>query len=187
MNTEAFSFNHLGEQYGATTLGLLLVLLLLLALWRRWRGQSMRIITVIDGDTLVAVTHRGKKLRLRLRGIDCPELDQPLGPQARQAAGELVAKQWLRVRLHGKDRYDRYVADVWTADGQALQELLVRQGLAHVLPNSPWSWRRAQWGARLRRRGVHGWGHTAPWEHRRKKSIFSKLWRAISSRKPRRY
>lgn len=133
-------------------------------LWLR-RKRRMKIVTVIDGDTVAAIDPKGRKFRLRLRGIDCPEIGQSLGAEARQALAEVVAKQWVHVRLHGRDRYRRHVADVWTPQGQLAQAVLVRAGLAHVLEGH-WRLQWLQWPARLRLKGVHAWGQKKPWAFR---------------------
>lgn len=132
--------------------------------WSR-RKRRMKVVTVIDGDTVAAVDTRGKKYRLRLRGIDCPEIGQSLGAEARQALIDLVAKQWVYVRLHGRDRYRRHVADVWAPDGTLTQAALVRAGLAHVLDGN-WRLQWLQWPARLQLKGVHAWGQKKPWAFR---------------------
>jgi endonuclease YncB( thermonuclease family) len=71
-----------------------------------------------DGDTL-RVQRQGREERLRLCGIDAPELDQPLGPEARDhLRGLLAGHDEVLVMAVERDRYGRLVAELWTgADG----------------------------------------------------------------------
>jgi endonuclease YncB( thermonuclease family) len=90
---------------------------------------------VIDGDTL-----RIGEERIRLLGIDAPELDQdcaavtggtwPCGTAAQLAviwlaSGALVACEW-----DTRDQYDRALAICWVASTLELNRTLVNRGLA---------------------------------------------------------
>ena len=76
-------------------------------------------IYTIDGDTL-----RMGLERIRLRGIDTPELNEPRGPEARQRLEQLLKEGPIRIVPHGQDVYGRTVADVFV-NGQKI-------GRAHV-------------------------------------------------------
>lgn len=92
------------------------------------RGRAER---VVDGDTLwLAPSDGGRSLKLRLQGLDAPELCQPWGPQARDALRVLVQGRELRVRVVTRDDYGRLLVRVADAQGRDLGELLVRQGAA---------------------------------------------------------
>ena len=83
-----------------------------------------RQVHVIDGDTFRYGTER-----VRLRGIDTPELNEPGGQAARLRLEELLRSGPVRVVPHGRDVYDRLVADVFV-DGQNIAEKLQAEGLA---------------------------------------------------------
>jgi micrococcal nuclease len=74
-------------------------------------------IRVIDGDTL-AVTIAlppGREIdkKLRLRGINCPEMDTAVGRAAKHFVQALVdPAQSLVVTTTKPDKYDRYLADI---------------------------------------------------------------------------
>ena len=78
----------------------------------------------IDGDTFHVGTDR-----IRLRGIDTPELDEPGGQAAKQRLEELLRSGPVHINLHGRDVYDRLVADVFV-NGQNVAEMLTREGYA---------------------------------------------------------
>ena len=81
-------------------------------------------IYTIDGDTL-----RVGADRIRLRGIDTPELSEPGGQAARQRLEQLLQEGPIRIVPHGQDVYGRTVADVFV-NGQNVADLLAREGYA---------------------------------------------------------
>jgi endonuclease YncB( thermonuclease family) len=64
---------------------------------------------VIDGDTIVI-----DKVRIRLAGIDAPELDHPFGVQSKWALVKLCKGQTITARLRPELSYDRIVAELST-------------------------------------------------------------------------
>lgn len=75
---------------------------------------------VIDGDTLLVSFDFGLPVsvswKLRLRGIDCPELETEEGKKARRFVEvRLKACVWITVKTYKDraDKFDRYVADVF--------------------------------------------------------------------------
>ena len=118
---------------------------------------------VIDGDTLVLAN--GK--HVRLIGINAPEVghscqprpatrgavtssrfgkdctptpDQPLARDARAQLTNLVRRRQvvtLSFEHERQDRYGRLLAHVLLADGQSVEEILLRQGLAWVVAIPP--------------------------------------------------
>ncbi|MBM3853468.1 MAG: DUF1016 family protein [Verrucomicrobia bacterium] len=73
---------------------------------------------VIDGDTLVVALDVAPGIlleqKLRLRGLDCPELGTPEGKAAKRFVEGLVAKATaITVNTTKPDKYDRYLADVF--------------------------------------------------------------------------
>ena len=141
----------------------------LLFAWRALHTSKVKVITVIDGDTFQVVTRKGKQLKIRLRGVDCPELLQKNGPEAAQFVSKLIHKKWVKLRTHGRDRYGRTVGDIHCANGD-IAVLLVKAGWAHVLKNRS-SLRVYEIGARLSRKGLwNQWWITKPWNHSSRKN-----------------
>ena len=81
-------------------------------------------IYTIDGDTL-----RMGQERIRLRGIDTPELTEPRGQEARQRLEQLLKEGPIRIVPHGQDIYGRTVADVFV-NGKNVAEILKMEGFA---------------------------------------------------------
>lgn len=110
---------------------------LLIALWlacavqagaaQPWQGTVTR---VSDGDTLwVRPAAGGKPVKVRIDGIDAPEICQAGGRAARKALAARVSGQRLGVRARGQDDYGRMIATL-ELDGEDIASWLVSQGHA---------------------------------------------------------
>jgi endonuclease YncB( thermonuclease family) len=108
--------------------GSLLGLLLALVLWtlagvEPWQG---RVISAPDGDTIVVRDEHGNDVRVRLYGIDAPELHQRGGEQARDRLLRMVMDREVYLVTIDRDGYGREVAHVrtrpfpWAANGAPL-------------------------------------------------------------------
>lgn len=100
---------------------------------------EVRVLWVADGDT-VDVSRDGVRTRVRLLGIDAPEIghdgvpDQCLAAQARDALTALLpAGALVRLDAVGHDRYGRLLAALWLGDGRLANAEIVRAGLAAPL------------------------------------------------------
>ena len=76
------------------------------------------------------MTHDGRPVTLRLADIDCPELAQAFGPEARDETARLVEGREVTVQVMTRDRYGRRVAVVLLPDGRSVNRRLVESGLA---------------------------------------------------------
>lgn len=110
------------------------------------------LVRVIDGDTLEAQVHVWPGMtittRVRLRGIDAPELrarcdrEQTAAQAARDALSRLTADGRLFVSQIGPDKYGgRVVAAVATARGDDVSAALLQAGLVRRYGGG----RRAAW------------------------------------------
>lgn len=81
-------------------------------------------IRAVDGDTI-----RVGGERIRLRGIDTPEMNEPAGPAAKQRLDELLRSGSIRIVPQGRDVYHRLVADVFV-NGQNVADILRSEGLS---------------------------------------------------------
>ena len=66
-----------------------------------------RVVSVHDGDTLTLLTPEKKHLKIRLEGIDAPELKQAFGTKAKATLSALVFNKDVVVKDKGTDRYRR--------------------------------------------------------------------------------
>jgi len=131
------------------------------------------VVGVIDGDTVDARLDSGM-IRIRLHGIDAPELSQARGRAAKEALSRLVFGLRVGVEPFEQDRYDRLVARLWLGEVDVNAEL-IRQGAAWVYrryADDP-EYCRYEADAREAHRGL--WSlpdeqRAAPWEWRQRKS-----------------
>ncbi len=129
-------------------------------------GASL--VSVTDGDTLVVRTRARERERVRLLGVDTPEVygRAECGGREATTALEGLVRPGQRVRLatdptqDRRDRYGRLLAYVETVGGRQLNEAQVRAGWArvYVYDDTPFSqvkrFRRAERTAREQRLGV---------------------------------
>jgi endonuclease YncB( thermonuclease family) len=83
---------------------------------------------VPDGDT-IHIEKDLKKIKIRLYGIDCPEIKQSGGVSAKKRAKELISDERIKVEKKGYDRYGRMVGRVFVKGDIDLGLKLVSEGL----------------------------------------------------------
>ncbi len=71
------------------------------------KNIKVKIIKIIDGDTVVARTINNKKLKIRLAGIDAPERDQPYGIKSTNYLKKIIFSKIVNIHLTSKDKYKR--------------------------------------------------------------------------------
>jgi endonuclease YncB( thermonuclease family) len=84
---------------------------------------------VVDGDTVVFLSATGQRIRLRLAGIDAPEMAMPYGGLAKNMLIQLVGASDVTVHATKLDRFGRAIAKVIAKDGD-VNLALINQGLA---------------------------------------------------------
>lgn len=72
-----------------------------------------RVVIVHDGDHISVRATDGKVYSIRIQGVDAPELDQAYGKRSRKRLSDLVLNKEVRVIVHKRDMYDRYVGTVF--------------------------------------------------------------------------
>ena len=102
-----------------------------------------RVTWVIDGDTL----ELERTERVRLVGIDCPELNEPLGPVIAEWVRERVEDRLVRLSFDPatvisghRDVFGRTLAYVWLPNGQLLNREIVALGHGTVDLRYPCLW-----------------------------------------------
>jgi len=138
---------------------------------------------VPDSDALLLRVAGGREHRIRLNGIDAPELQQPFGQRSQQLLQQLLRGRVLRVVTLGEDRAGQILGDVYVrlAEGEAEKLLNVE------LVERGWAWHfvrfakdnrelsEAEQRARSGRLGL--WSEAspvAPWEFRRQQAEAAK-------------
>lgn len=132
-------------------------------------GEWYRVVKVVDGDTFWAETKAGNKIKIRLIGIDAPELhntrSKPKGYFASESTGylaKLIGGKEVRLEydVAPLDRYGRTLAYVYLKDGTFVNADLVRNGYALVMtvpPNVKYADTFVQLAAKARKQGKGLW------------------------------
>jgi endonuclease YncB( thermonuclease family) len=94
---------------------------------RTWSGL---VVGVSDGDK-ITVLHEGKGEKIRLYGIDAPEIGQAFGKKAKQFTFDRVYGKTVNVETRDKAPYGR-TNGIVIVDGKSLNESLIKNGLAWV-------------------------------------------------------
>ena len=90
---------------------LFLALFALAAQAADWQILSGRVVSVLDGDTVV-VLKPDRVEHVRLSGIDAPEKKQPYGQRSKQFLASIVFGKDVTVEYRKFDRYGRIVGKV---------------------------------------------------------------------------
>jgi endonuclease YncB( thermonuclease family) len=136
-----------------------------------------KVVAIADGDTLTVIDDAKTQHKIRLAGIDAPEKGQAFGNKAREALGDKVFQQTVRVEVIDIDRYKREVGRIYLGDRFINMEM-VRDGFAwrYVQYDKPGEFTAAEADAREHRRGL--WtdpNPTPPWEWRKAKREATRL------------
>lgn len=115
--------------------------------WNRYDNRTVRVVTIVDGDTLDVEIPDGDRAttRIRLWGVDTPEAAnagenkpaQPFSKEATDLTRTLALHQTVRLRLQAhrvRDIYGRLLAYIELPDGSILNERLLAAGVARHDP-----------------------------------------------------
>ena len=94
-----------------------------------WADFAARVVAVHEGD-LLTIRYDGRNETIRLKDIDCPELKQPYGKQAKHVTAAYVGNRDVVVRGLMRDKQGRVSADVLLLDGRNVGHELLKEGLA---------------------------------------------------------
>lgn len=129
-------------------------------------SYAVRVLSVYDGDT-IRISYRGKSERVRLIGLDAPELSprECYGQQAASRMQSLAQSRTVYIKADGsqgnRDTYGRLLRHVYSASGTSLARSMIYGGHAREYTyNRPYagqySHRKAQASAKAARRGLWG-------------------------------
>ena len=85
---------------------------------------------VIDGDTI-----KIRGMKIRLAGINAPELDQPYGVKSKYEMVKIVKGKTIYVVPDGTTSYDRIVATCYVDGDVDIGAELIKRGLALDIPS----------------------------------------------------
>ena len=125
-----------------------------------------KVVSIHDGDTITVLQGK-QQVKVRLFGIDAPELKQPYGKKSKQFLVNLVAGKVVEVEENGKDRYKRTIGTIYLNDTD-INAQMVENGYA-------WAYRKfskkyTPQESQAKKQGLGLWRDkepTPPWEWRR--------------------
>lgn len=138
-------------------------------------GEPVRLVprSIHDGDTLRVIAANGEVLRIRMCGIDAPELAQEQGKESRTALEKLVTGD-LYLRKIEADRYGRTVGELATKSSN-INVSMVAAGAAYYYAKyadncpSQLALKQAETAAQSRRQGIWQRELIRPWDYRKSK------------------
>jgi endonuclease YncB( thermonuclease family) len=98
-----------------------------------WADFLARVVTVHEGDRLT-IRHDGRNETIYIKDIDCPELKQAYGKQAKQAIAAYVGSRDVVVRALKRGRNGLGTAEILLQDGRNVGHELLKEGLAWARP-----------------------------------------------------
>lgn len=125
-----------------------------------------KVVSIHDGDT-IAILQGKQQIKVRLFGIDAPELKQPYGKKSKQFLANLVAGEIVEVEENGKDRYKRTIGTIFLND-KDINAQMVANGYAWAYRKFSKKYTAHESQAKKQRLGL--WrdkGPIPPWEWRR--------------------
>ena len=154
------------------------VVFAILCLLMSWQVQAWpaKVVGVHDGDSITVLREGNVQVKIRLEGIDAPELKQPFGNASKKALSDLVFGKSVEIDDKGKDRYGRTLANVFVGK-LWINLVMVESGMAwHFIQyNKEPEYRQAERISRESRLGI--WSQPnpiPPWEWRKQSKKIKK-------------
>lgn len=128
---------------------------------------SGKVVSIHDGDTITILQGK-QQIKVRLFGIDAPELEQPYGKKSKQFLANLIAGEVVEVEPKGKDRYKRTLGIIYFK-GQDINAQMVLNGYAWAYVKYSRIYVDQEKTARENKRGLwQSSNPTPPWQWRKR-------------------
>lgn len=125
---------------------------------------SGKVVSVHDGDTITILMEE-KQVKVRLFGIDAPELKQPFGRKSKEFLASMIAGQIVKVEKNGNDRYGRTIGTIYL-DGADINAQVVENGYAWAYRRFSKKYAPQESEAKFEKRGLWRDDPIPPWEWR---------------------
>jgi micrococcal nuclease len=93
------------------------------------RELTLQAVHIADGDTFEGRDGE-QTYRIRLHGVDAPEKGQDFSRTSRETLGRLCKNGPLKAVIVQKDRFGRWVCEVYDRNGQSINKTMVKEGMA---------------------------------------------------------
>lgn len=131
-----------------------------------------KVVNVIDGNTFEVENENGDVIKLMLSEVDCPEIGQAMGDEAKAFTNDLILKKKVSIELKGKDWLGNKLAILTLRSGKVLHEELIKSGLAWASKKASSSVTTLEASAKNEKLGL--WSEnepTPPWVYRRQQTM----------------
>lgn len=147
---------------------LLIFILFFTAQFSYAENIQANIVSIQDGDTITVKTKSNKKVKIRMYGIDAPELSQSYGQKSKQQLAKLLKNKNISYKTANVDSYGRTVATVYAGDINVNYEM-IKSGYAWHYKHYYKSKRYAEAEKYARDNKLGLWAEdkpTPPWKYR---------------------
>lgn len=131
-----------------------------------------KVVKVTDGNTFEIEDDNNEIFVLMLSEVDCPELGQLQGNEAKEFTEDLILKKKVAVELKGKDWLGNKLAVITLKNGSILHDELLKNGLGWASKKASDSSTLLQTNAQQSKVGI--WVEvepTPPWVYRRQQTM----------------
>lgn len=129
--------------------------------------------SIYDGNTVEILSRDNVTYKVVMAGIDCPDLQQPYGIEAKELLSRWLLHEEVVVIIQGKDRWQNYIGVVLSKEGADVRFALLQEGLAWTSErNAIPELEAIRQEAASRKKGL--WrepGAVPPWTFRRQQSM----------------
>jgi len=105
-------------------------LLSTVSLWANSGVYVLRVVDIIDGDTVAAIDATGSKQTIKLMGLDAPEKGQPFWKESKQALKNGTLKKNITFSMCPVNKDDVLLAYLTDDKGMNINKTLVEYGYA---------------------------------------------------------
>jgi len=144
---------------------LIVIVLSAINIWAKTDSYTLKVVDVIDGDTVAAIDEFGQKRVINLLDVDAPETTQPFGNDSKQALKNVTFNKNITFNKTSKSKGETF-ANLTDEKGLNINKALVEYGYAwNCSTNKEYS--DAAQSAKKDKKGL--WGESsqmAPWDYR---------------------
>lgn len=130
------------------------------------------VVRIIDGNTVEVLAENDERYQVMLHEVDCPELTQAFGQEAKTFTEEALLNEKVVVKIVAKDRWGNRLAVITHAETD-IRTALLEKGLAWTAERNPNEvFEKLRTEAQQRGRGLWSEQHpTPPWNYRRQQTM----------------
>lgn len=127
-----------------------------------------KVVALHDGDTFTILDNDKIQYKIRMDGIDAPELGQDYSKASKKFLSDLIYMQTVKITYRKKDKYGRYIATV-LLDNENINLKMIANGMAwhYTKYNKDATYIDAEKYAKAQKKGLWSLnGAIAPWLYR---------------------